>query len=58
MNSLDVVGMIVPPRAAHTPRANVVRHDVTVVGEQFLAEGADAILRGNLLVQQPSHFRV
>jgi len=50
--------MIVPPRAAHTPRANVVRHDVTVVGEQFLAEGADAILRGNLLVQQPSHFRV
>ena len=58
MDGLDIVGMIVSPRSAHAARANVVRHDVAVVGEPFLAEDADAILRRNLSIDQLSHFRV
>ena len=50
--------MVVSPRPSHAPRANVVRYDVAVVGEPFLAEGADAILRGNLSVHQLTHLRV
>jgi hypothetical protein len=58
VDSLNVVWMIVPPRSAHAARANVVRCDVAVVGEPFLAQCTDATLRCNLLVQQFSHFRV
>jgi hypothetical protein len=50
--------MIVPPGPSHATRANVVRYDVAVVGKPFLAEGADAILRGNLSVHQLPHLGI
>ena len=50
--------MIVPPSPAHAARANVIRYDVTVVGEPFLTEGADAILRRNLSVHQLPHLSI
>jgi hypothetical protein len=58
VNRLDVVGMIVSPRPSHTARADVVRYDVTVIREPFLAEGADAILSADFPVHQLSHFGV
>ena len=50
--------MIVPPRSSHPSWADVVRYDVAVVGEPFLAEGADAILRRNLSVHQLPHLSI
>ena len=58
VDSLDVVGVIVPPRSSHPSWADVVRYDVAVVGEPFFAEGADAILRHNLSVHQLPHLSI
>jgi len=58
VDGLNVVGMIVSPCPAHAAGANVVRYDVAIVGEPFLAEGTDAILRRNLSVHQLTHLGV
>ena len=58
VDSLNVVRMIVTPRSSHPSWADVVRYDVAVVGEPFLAEGADAILRRNLSVHQLPHLSI
>jgi hypothetical protein len=58
MYRLNVVGMIVSPRSSHSTGIDVVGNDVAVVGEPFLAEGADAILRSNPSVHQFSHLGI
>lgn len=50
--------MIVSPRPSQAAGVNVVGHDIGVVGELLTADGALAVLGHNLLVQQPSHFRI
>src|SRR5579863_9056401 len=44
MNRLDVIWMIVPPRPFHPPGMEVVGHDVAIVCERLLAEGAYTVL--------------
>ncbi len=50
--------MVISPRSSHAPWADMVRHNVAIVGEPFLAESADAILRRNLCVYQLPHLGV
>lgn len=52
MCSLDIIGMVVSPRSSHSFRILVVRHDVVVIREVFVADGADPALLDNLSVQQ------
>jgi hypothetical protein len=56
MHSLDVFGMVVSPTSSHALRAPVVRYDVVVTVELFLADGAFSVLRDNLAVEQFPHF--
>jgi hypothetical protein len=58
VDRLDVVGMIVSPRSAHTFRTDVIRHNIAVVGEPFIAEGADAILSNDLPVEELPHLAI
>src|SRR4051794_20216901 len=58
MDSLDVVGMIVPPCSSHSTGIDVVRNDVVIVRKRALAEGAHAILGGDLSVHQLAHFPI
>ena len=50
MDSLDIVRMIVPPRPSQTAGIDVVGHDIVIVRELSLAEGAYSILGGDLSV--------
>lgn len=50
--------MIVSPRSSHAAWADVIRDDVAVVGERFLAESAYTILQSNLPVEKLSHLTV
>jgi hypothetical protein len=56
MHSLDVFGMVVSPTSSHARRARVVRYDVVVIVELFLADGAFSVLRDNFAVEQFPHF--
>ena len=58
MDSLNVFGMIVPPRSSHTTGKNVVGHHVAVLGEPLLAESAESILLGDLPVEELPHFAI
>jgi hypothetical protein len=58
VNSLNVAGMIVPPRSSHSTGINVVRNDVAVVRKLSLAECANAVLGGDLSVHQSSHLGI
>ena len=58
VDSLNVVGMIVSPRASHATGIDVVGYDVAIVGELFLAESALAVLGGNLSVHQLPHLGI
>jgi hypothetical protein len=58
MDSLDVFRMVVSPCSSHTTGIDVVGDDVGVIGEPLLAEGAYAILGGNLPVEEFPHFAV
>jgi len=49
--------MIISPRSAHSFRILVVRNDVVVVGEFFVADGADSALLPHLAVQQFPYLR-
>ena len=53
---LDIVRMIISPRSSHTFRIPVVRHDIVVICEVFVADGADPALLDNLSVQKFPHF--
>ena len=57
VHCLNVVGMVVPPRPAHSSRINVIRHDVPIVGERHLANGALSVLLDNFSIKQLPHFR-
>ena len=44
--------MVVPPRPSHSFRVPVVRHDIVVIRELLVADGAFPVLFDNLPVQQ------
>jgi hypothetical protein len=50
--------MVVSPGSSHPSWVDVVRHDVVVVGELYMAECALPVLFDNLAVEQPPHLRV
>ena len=56
MYRLDIIRVIVPPRSAHSLRIPMVRDDVVIVRELFVADRADAGLFPDLSVQQLSHL--
>jgi hypothetical protein len=56
MHSLDVFWMVVSPTSSHALWEPVVRYDVVVTVELFLANGAFSVLRDNLAVEQFPHF--
>src|SRR6266851_7478065 len=56
MRCLDVVRVIIPPRSSHPFRMSVIWHDVVVICELFVTDGAFPALLDNLAIQQLSHF--
>jgi hypothetical protein len=58
MHSLNIVRMIVSPRSSHASGMDVIGHDVVVVGEGILADGARSVLLDDLAIEQPPHLRV
>jgi hypothetical protein len=58
VDGLDVVRVMISPRSAHAAGIDVVGHNVAVVRELFIADGALAFLDKNLPVKQLSHFRI
>jgi hypothetical protein len=50
--------MVVPPCSTHPAGVLVIRHNVAVVREPFLAYGTVAVLRYDLPIQELSHFSV
>ncbi len=48
--------MVVSPRSSHTSWMNVIGHDVAVVGERRLTDGALPVLFDNLAVEQLPHL--
>jgi hypothetical protein len=54
---LDIVGMIVSPRSSHPFGILVIRHNVGVVRELFVTDGALPVLLHNLKVQESPHLR-
>jgi hypothetical protein len=56
MCRLDIVRVVISPSPAHSFRILVVRNDVVVVGELFVAEGTYARLLSDLTVQQLPHL--
>ena len=58
MDRLNVFRMVVPPRPSHPTGTNMVGHDVAIISEHFVTEGALATLGGNLPVEQFPHFTV
>jgi hypothetical protein len=56
MCCLDVVWMIISPGTAHAFRILVVRHNIVVVGEFFVADRADSVLLRDFAVHQSPHL--
>jgi len=56
MCCLDIVRMVVSPRSSHSFGISMVWHDIVVVGELFVADGAFPVLLDNLAIQQFPHF--
>ena len=56
MRCLNIVWMVIPPRPAHSFRILMVRDDIVVVREVFVADGAYPALLDNLSVQQFPHL--
>jgi len=56
MGCLDVVRVVVPPRSSHPFGISVVRNDIVVVCELFVADGAFPVLLDNLPPQQFPHL--
>ena len=48
--------MVISPRAAHSLRFPVVRHDIVVIREVLVADGTYAALLDNLSIQKFAHF--
>ena len=58
VDGLNVVRVVVPPSTAHAAGMDVVGYHVAVIGELFLAEGADALLGDDLPVEELPHLAV
>jgi hypothetical protein len=56
VRSLDIVGMVISARPSHSSRIDVVGHDVAVVREGHLTDGALPVLFDNFAVEQLPHF--
>jgi len=56
MCCLDIFWMVISPRAAHSLRFPVVRHDIVVIREVLVADGTYAALLDNLSIQKFAHF--
>ena len=56
MCSLDIVRMIVSPSSSHSLGILMVRDDIAIVCELFMADGTFPVLLDNLSVQHLSHF--
>lgn len=56
MSRLDILWVIVSPCPSHPLGFNVIRHNVAVVREFLMADGALPVLLGNLAVQQLAHL--
>jgi hypothetical protein len=56
MRCLNVVWMVVPPCSSHSFRIPVVRHDIVVIRELFVTDGAFPVLFDDFAVQHLSHF--
>jgi len=48
--------MVVSPRSSHSFGIPVVRNDVVIVGELFVADGAYSFLLGDFPLQKFPHF--
>ena len=55
MRCLDVVRVVVSPRSSHSFGILVIRHDVVVVCELFVADRALLVLLDNLPFEQFPH---
>jgi hypothetical protein len=53
---LDIVRMIISPGAAHSFGIPMIRDDVAIVRELFMADWAYPVLLNNLPVQQFPHL--
>jgi hypothetical protein len=58
VHGLNIVWVIVPPRATHAAGTDVVGNHIAVIGELLLADAADAVLSRNLAIQQLPHLPV
>ena len=56
MRCLDIVWVIIPPRSSRSFGISVVRNDIVVVCELFVADGAFPVLLDNLPILQFPHF--
>ena len=56
MCRLDIVWVVIPPCSAHSFRIPVVRDDVVVIREVFVADSAYPALLDNLSVQKFPHL--
>ncbi|MGA6958504.1 MAG: hypothetical protein WBY38_03800, partial [Candidatus Acidiferrales bacterium] len=48
--------MVVSARSSHPSRINVVGHNVAIVGERYLTDGALPVLFGDFAVEQLPHL--
>jgi hypothetical protein len=56
MDCLNIVGVVVSPRASHAFGLNVVRHNLVVIRERCVADRALPVLFDDLSVQQLPHL--
>ena len=56
MGCLNVIWMVISPRSAHPFWIPVVRHDVVIVAELFVADRALSVLFDDLPVQELAHL--
>ena len=52
----NVIGVIVPPRSAHTFGFFVVGYHVVVIRELLVADGTRLVLLDNFSIQELSHL--
>jgi hypothetical protein len=56
MRWLDIVRVVVFPDASHSFWILMARHNMVVIREPMVADGADAVLFGNFPLQEFPHF--
>lgn len=58
VNSLNVIRVIVSPGPSHSPRADVVRHDIAIICELCSTNATFTTLEDYLSIEQLPHFSV